>query len=102
MFIQLLALAGMRFENRRRLKRVVDAGERRNTLTAVADIDVSNHKGPRDAAEPQTVDMVELIQGKGAGTPKYSADIDEGSYFHVDRGRDGIHGQHFSAQLDTG
>ena len=48
----------------RPLERVVEARERRDALAAVADIDVAHHKGPRDAAETDTADIVELIQVK--------------------------------------
>src|ERR1700675_696415 len=42
------------------LKHVVDTAEHSGALTAVADIDIANDKRPRDCAEGQAADLMQL------------------------------------------
>src|ERR1700678_3704407 len=84
-----------------KLEWVVEPRERAHALAAVADIDVSDHEGLRDASKPHAVDPMQVAQRIGAGAREYPADVDEGSEFHVDTCSAGIEGQDLAAVLHT-
>src|ERR1700689_3779989 len=79
------------------LEGIVETGEYRGALAAVADIYVAHDEGTRDAAKSHAVDFVELIERQRARAGEHPPHVDERRELYFDRGRDRIESDDIAA-----